>query len=111
MKITRNQLSRLIKEELRLLEADRDGDGKLNPDELRGLAGDLEGKGPGLPPTYPPEQNHPQSIRGQKMAGMDPLYDEFDNDFMKLATAIVHLEYAGWGGIIDALIDQGQVEW
>ena len=43
MKITKKQLRRLIKEELSLLEADRDGDGKLSADELRGLAGDLAG--------------------------------------------------------------------
>ena len=42
MKITRRQLRQVINEELRLLEADRDGDGSLSPDELRGLAGELE---------------------------------------------------------------------
>ena len=43
MKITKKQLRQVIKEELSLLEADRDGDGKLSADELRGLAGDLAG--------------------------------------------------------------------
>jgi len=38
MKITRRQLRKMIIE-----SADQDGDGKLSPDELRGLAGELDG--------------------------------------------------------------------
>jgi hypothetical protein len=40
MKITRRQLRKMIIE-----SADQDGDGKLSPDELRGLAGDLDSGG------------------------------------------------------------------
>ena len=172
MKITRRQLRQVIKEELRLLEADRDGDGKLSADELRGLAGDLAGgsskvasaeegayvlngeyvtdpedppgvqvqelsklgvthvvdnegdgkkhtlrdwaaiirqvaRNPGLPPSTPLRPSGVESMRAQKMANLDPLADGFDQDFMRLAKAVIELEYSGYGGIIDALIDLG----
>jgi len=42
MKITRRQLRQIIKEAVSLLEADRDGDGKLSADELRRMAGDMD---------------------------------------------------------------------
>ena len=41
MKITRRQLRRIIKE---AIDVDTDGDGALDPDELRDLAGDLESR-------------------------------------------------------------------
>ena len=106
MKITKKQLRQVIKEELSLLEVDRDGDGKLSADELRGLAGDLAGN-PGLPPSIAPRPSGVESMRAQKMANLDPLVDGFDRDFMKLARAVIELEYSGYGGIIDALIDLG----
>ena len=106
MKITKKQLRQVIKEELRLLEADRDGDGKLSPGELRGLAGDLDGK-PNRPPSIPLRPSGVESMRAQKMANLDPLADGFDQDFMRLANAVIELEYSGYGGIIDALIDLG----
>jgi len=91
MKITKSQLKRIIKEEkARLLS---------------------EAQSPGMPPTYPLDPSGVESLRGQKMAEIDPLYDDFAGDFMKLARAIVELEHSGWGGIIDALGAQGQVSW
>ena len=42
MKITKARLRQIIKEELNLLEADTNADGKLNPDELRNIADELE---------------------------------------------------------------------
>jgi hypothetical protein len=84
MKITRQQLSRIIKEELsRVSEA-----------------------GPGTPPTYPLDPGGVESMRAQKMAAIDPLYDEFEGDFDALAAAIVELEYGGYGGIIGHLIGE-----
>ena len=45
MKITRKQLRQTIREELgRIVEADTDGDGALDADEIRQLASDLEGE-------------------------------------------------------------------
>tara|TARA_R110001583_G_scaffold1706_2_gene13190 strand:- start:1878 stop:2291 length:414 start_codon:yes stop_codon:yes gene_type:complete len=45
MKITKRQLRRIIKEELsRIIEADIDGDGALDPSELHHLADELEGE-------------------------------------------------------------------
>ena len=87
MKITRNQLRRIIKEE---------------------KARVLREAGPNLPPTAPLNPNHPESMFGQKMANLDPLVDGCDRDFMRLAEAVIELEYSGWGGIIDALIDLGE---
>jgi hypothetical protein len=82
MKITRQQLRRIIKEELsRVSEA-----------------------GPGIPPTHPLDPGGVESELAQKMAAIDPLYDEFGGDFTELAHAIVELEYGGYGGIIGQLV-------
>jgi len=86
MKITKRQLRRIIKEE---------------------KARVLREAGPNLPPTYPLNPSGVESMLAQKMANLDPLVDGFDRDFMSLAEAVIELEYSGWGGIIDALIDLG----
>ena len=86
MKISKSQLRRIIKEE---------------------KARVLREAGPNLPPSIAPRPSGVESMRAQKMANLDPLVDEFDRDFMSLAEAVIELEYNGWGGIIDALLDLG----
>jgi len=62
MKITRRHLRQVIKEELSLLEADRDGDGKLSADELRRMAGDLDDGEDGMAPYDVQYSDQPTSI-------------------------------------------------
>ena len=83
MKITKQQLRRIIQEE---------------------QARVLRESNPNLPPSIPLRPGGVESMLGQKMANLDPLVDSFDRDFMKLAEAIIELEYGGYGGIIDALL-------
>ena len=86
MKITKKQLRRIIQEE---------------------QARALRESNPNLPPSIAPRPSGVESMRAQKMANLDPLVDGFDRDFMKLARAVIELEYSGYGGIIDALIELG----
>ena len=64
-------------------------------------------RNPGRPPSIALRPSGVESMSAQKMANLDPLVDGFDRDFMKLAKAVIELEYSGYGGIIDALIDLG----
>ena len=89
MKITKRQLRRIIREEKARV--------------LREAGPNL----PNLPPSIAPRPSGVESMRAQKMANLDPLVDGFDRDFMKLAKAVIELEYSGYGGIIDALIALG----
>ena len=55
VEITTEQLRQIINEEINLLEADANSDGKLSADELRDIADDLEGvSGPNFPSVSHP---------------------------------------------------------
>ena len=100
MKITRRQLRQIIKESIVLLEADSDSDGKLDPDELRNLAGDLEGT-----ISKPQQQFDDHSETSAEEAGMAAHFrenkDEIMNDrALALAKKIAYMfPQAGLGGV------------
>lgn len=66
VEITPEQLRQIINEEINLLEADANSDGKLSADELRDLADDLEGdSGPNFPPlSHPLISQYADGMRG-----------------------------------------------
>ena len=66
MKITRKQLRQIINEEINLLEADANSDGKLSADELRDIADDLVGTSkPSFPPlSHPLISQYADNMRG-----------------------------------------------
>ena len=102
MKVTRRQLRQTIKEELSLLESDSNADGKLDPDELRNLAGDLEGT---RSKPWAWEQPDDHSETSAEEAGMAAHFrenkDEIMNDrALALAKKIAHMfPQAGLGSV------------
>ena len=77
MKITRKQLRQTIREELnRIVEADTDGDGALDADEIRQLASDLEGESRNPPKSFSvPYRN--SGYQGRRIISRDRAWLEF----------------------------------